>query len=364
MSDISANSFYRKKLEEKALTRRSFLRIFGFLGLAGGAGATVAGCGLTDTPDKTVIRGTTMGTYFAVTYIPGDNTPAENDVRQRIEKRFANINKCMSTFDESSELSKFNRFRRTDTPFPVSAELLKVIKEAIRLNKFTNGALDVTVGPLVNLWGFGPDGRPNKIPSAKAVREAKERCGIHNLVVKDGALIKKTPELYVDLSAIAKGFGVDAIAQLLESLDIKRYLIDVGGEVRGNGAGTRGGPWRVAVERPVPEGDAAMDRVIHLVDTSVATSGDYRNYYEENGRRYSHTIDPTTGRPIRHNLASVTVMDESCMTADGLATGLDVMGPKKAQALAEKHNLPIVLIVKEGNTFREIPSTAWKKVMR
>lgn len=364
MSDISANSFYRKKLEENTLTRRRFLKIFGLLGLSAGTATSAAGCGLTDTPDKTVIRGTTMGTYFAVTYIAGDKTPTENDVRSRIERRFAEINKRMSTYDEDSELSRFNKFRRVNTPFPVSKDLVKVVKEAIRLNGVTNGALDVTVGPLVNLWGFGPDGRPNKIPSEDAVKRAKQRCGIANLAVKDGALIKKIPELYLDLSAIAKGYGVDAIAELLESLDVERYLIDVGGEVRGHGAGTRGGPWRVAVERPVPEGDAAMDRVIHLVDTSVATSGDYRNYYEENGRRYSHTIDPKTGRPIRHNLASVTVMGESCMTADGLATGLDVMGPKKALDLAERDNLPIVLIVKEGASFREIPSSAWKKAMR
>lgn len=364
MSDISANSFYRKKLEEKTLTRRSFLRLFGLLGLTAGTAATATGCGLTDAPDKTVIRGTTMGTYFAVTYIAGDETPAENNVRSRIEQRLAEINKRMSTYDAESELSRFNKFRRVNTPFPVSKELVTVVKEAIRLNRVTGGALDVTVGPLVNLWGFGPDGRPNKIPNPAAVKEAKKYCGIHNLAVRDRALIKKIPELYVDLSAIAKGYGVDAIATLLESLDVDRYLIDVGGEVRGHGAGTRGGPWRVAVERPVPEGDAAMDRVIHLIDTSVATSGDYRNYYEENGRRYSHTIDPKTGCPIRHNLASVTVMDESCMTADGLATGLDVMGPKKAMDLAERENLPIVLIVKEGNSFREIPSSAWKKAMR
>lgn len=362
--ESSANSLSREILENKALTRRNFLRICGLLGLGGTTGVAAAGCGLTDTPDKTIIRGTTMGTYYAVTYIAGVETPSENEVRRRIEERFTQINKRMSTYDESSELSRFNNSRTINKPFPVSHDVIEVVQEAKRLHNLTNGALDVTVGPLVNLWGFGPDGRPSRIPSREAVEKAKESCGIDNLLVKDDALIKKIPDLYVDLSSIAKGFGVDAIAELLESLDVERYLVDVGGEVRGHGAGTRGGPWRVAVERPVPHGDAAMDRVIHLVDTSVATSGDYRNYYEENGRRYSHTIDPHTGRPIRHNLASVTVMNESCMTADGLATGLDVMGPRKALELADEENLPVVVIVKEGNSFREIPSRAWKNAMR
>ena len=352
----------RERRESRWLSRRGFLSLAGVAGLLG-VGST-AGCSFEENPQKTVLRGTTMGTYYAITYLATAKTPPQAEVRDKVEARFAAINHQMSTFIPESELSRFNQFRKVDTPFPVSPEVITVMREAVRLNKVAEGKLDVTVGPLVNLWGFGPEGRPNKIPNDAQIDETKAKCGIEHLEVLDNALVKKIPEFYVDLSSIAKGYGVDSIAWELEALGVERYLIDVGGEVRGQGAGTRGGPWRVAVERPVPHGDASLDRVIHLVNTSVATSGDYRNYFEENGHRFSHTIDPQTGRPITHNLASVTVMDASCMTADGLATGLDVLGPEEGMKQATKLNLACIMIVKEDGAFREITSPAWRRQMQ
>lgn len=352
----------RERGESRRLSRRGFLSLAGVTGLLGLGSAT--GCSVEENPQKTVLRGTTMGTYYAITYLATAKTPPQAVVRDKVEARFAAVNHQMSTFLPDSELSRFNRFRKVDTPFPVSPEVLTVMREAVRLNKITKGKLDVTVGPLVNLWGFGPEGRPNRIPNDAQIEETKQKCGIENLEILDNALVKKIPELYVDLSSIAKGYGVDSIAGELEELGVERYLVDVGGEVRGQGAGTRGGPWRVAVERPVPHGDASLDRVIHLVNTSVATSGDYRNYFEENGHRFSHTIDPQTGRPITHTLASVTVMDQSCMTADGLATGLDVLGPQEGMKQATKLNLACIMIVKEDGAFREITSPAWRRQMQ
>lgn len=346
----------------RRLSRRGFLTLAGAAGVLGLGSAT--GCSVDDTPQKVVLRGAIMGTYYAITYLATSQTVPQAQVREKIEARFAAINQQMSTFIPDSELSRFNRFRQVNTPFPVSPDVITVVKEAIRLNTVTKGKLDVTVGPLVNLLGFGPEGRPTTIPSADRIAATQAQCGISKLVVAENALIKKVPELYVDLSSIAKGYGVDCVAQELEQLGVERYLVDVGGEVRGRGAGTRGGPWRVALERPVTQGDSSLDRVIHLVDSSLATSGDYRNYFEKDGKRFSHTIDPHTGRPITHNLASVTVMDTSCMTADGLATGLNVLGAQEGMRQAEKFDLACIMIVNDNGTFRELMSPAWRTLMQ
>lgn len=341
------------------LSRRTFLRMAGSAGVLGLGAAT--GCSLDETLQKNVIRGTTMGTYYAITYLHDGKNPSVEDVRKKIEERFSAINQQMSTYIPDSELSRFNQFRDVNTPFPVSSNVITVVREAIRLHAVTAGKLDVTVGPLVNLWGFGPDGRANRVPTDAEIRRAKAQCGINNLDIVGDALVKKIPDLYVDLSSIAKGFGVEYIADELEALGIDRYLVDVGGEVRGLGASAHGGPWRVAVERPISQEDTFLDRMVHLADSSVATSGDYRNYFEKDGHRYSHTIDPSIGRPITHNLASVTVMHHSCMTADGLATGLDVLGPDKGMEQAIKMDIACTMIVKEGGTFHEKMSPAWRR---
>lgn len=341
------------------LTRRAFFRLAGALGIATTVGVGTSSCALVASPNKAVIRGTTMGTYFVVTYVPGSETPPEYVVRERVGKHLNEITGMMSTYDPASDISRFNRFRKIGVPFSVSPDVITVVTEALRINKLTQGALDITVGPLVNLWGFGPDGRPNRVPPRAEIEKARTNTGIHNLEIDEGCLVKQIPDLYVDLSSIAKGFAVDALCEDLIAMNVDRYLVDIGGEVRGHGASTRGGPWRAAIERPVPHGDASVDRIIHLVNNAVATSGDYRNYYEENGRRYSHTIDPLSGHPITHNLASVSVMNASCMTADALATGFDVMGPEKGFDLAEKLSIPAIFIIKTGDSFLEKTTTAW-----
>jgi thiamine biosynthesis lipoprotein len=221
------------------------------------------------------------------------------------------------------------------------------------------GALDVTVGPLVNLWGFGPEARPEVIPSDEELAERRANTGIEHLEVSGNTLKKDIPNLYVDLSTIAKGWGVDVVADYIQSQGIMNYMVEVGGEMRVKGLNREGVPWRIAIEKPSVE-ERAIQEIIEPGDMAVATSGDYRNYFERDGIRYSHIINPETGKPINHKVVSVTVLDKSSMTADGLATGLMVMGEVKGMQVAQENNIPVLMIVKTEDGFEELASDAYK----
>ncbi|MDB9565443.1 FAD:protein FMN transferase [Providencia rettgeri] len=305
-------------------------------------------------PEQQNLQGQTMGTYYSVKYVTDSSEPKPEVIQAEIDKRLEEVNDQMSTYRPDSELSRFNQFKEVNTPFPVSAATATVVKKAIEINKLTNGSLDVTVGPLVNLWGFGPEGRVTKAPSDEELAKRRAWTGIEKLSVQDNNLIKTIPELYVDLSSIAKGYGVDVVAEYLESLDINNYMVDIGGEVRTKGTNGKEVPWRIAIEKPVADGvSQTAQEIIEPGDRSIATSGDYRNYFEQDGVRFSHTIDPKTGEPITHNLVSITVIAENCMSADGLSTGLSVLGPEVGFDLAEKMNIPVFMIVKTDKGFEE-----------
>ena len=325
-----------------------------------GAVLLLASCG----PKQENLDGKTMGTYYSIRFIPGDGTPAVATLQAEIDKRLEQVNDQMSTYRPDSELSRFNSSREVDKPFPVSAATSEVVLEALRINRVTDGALDVTVGPLVNLWGFGPEGRPDKVPSTAELEQRRSWTGVDKLAVEGNALVKRIPQLYVDLSSIAKGYGVDVIADYLQSQHIENYMVDIGGEVRTRGHNGEGKPWRIAIERP----SAGVEQKAHLViepgEMAMATSGDYRNYFEQDGVRYSHTINPSTGKPIHHNLVSITVISPQCMTADGLSTGLNVMGPERGMALANLLGIPVFMIVKTDNGFEERYSEAFKPYLK
>lgn len=248
----------------------------------------------------------------------------------------------------------------------VSRDTARVVTEAIHLGRESRGALDVTVGPLVNLWGFGPDARPTKIPSEELLTQTRQKTGLGNLhvitSVDADTLRKDIPDLYVDLSAIAKGFGVDKVAEYLESMGSRNYLVEIGGELRINGVNGKGHPWRVAIEKPTANASSVQE-VIVAGDNGIATSGEYRNYYEMDGQRFSHTIDPMTGKPIQHRMVSVTVVHPSCMTADGLATVFMVLGPEKSLAYAKERGLAIFVITKTADGFEEAYSDAFKQYL-
>lgn len=316
----------------------------------------LTGCG----PEQVNLDGKTMGTSYSVRYVTGDDTPSAAKIQAEIDKRLELVNDQMSTYRPGSELSRFNASRAVDKPFPVSAATTEVVLEALRINRVTDGALDVTVGPLVNLWGFGPEGRPDKVPSAAELERRRAWTGIDKLSVQGNALVKSIPELYVDLSSIAKGYGVDVIAQYLQSQQVKNYMVDIGGEVRTRGHNGEKKPWRIAIERPTAGMEQKAQLVIQPGEMSIATSGDYRNYFEQDGVRYSHTIDPVTGKPIHHHLVSVTVLSPTCMAADGLSTGLNVLGPERGMALANLMGIPVFMIVKTAKGFEERYSEAFK----
>ncbi|WP_399477613.1 FAD:protein FMN transferase [Xenorhabdus griffiniae] len=322
----------------------------------------LAACG---GPKQQNLNGQTMGTYYSVKYVADSSTPAPENLQKEIDRLLEEVNDQMSTYRPNSELSRFNQSREVNKPFPVSAATAKVVKEAIRINKLTEGALDVTVGPLVNLWGFGPEGRITKAPTDEELAMRRTWTGIDNLSVEGNNLVKSIPELYVDLSSIAKGYGVDVVAEYLESQNIKNYMVDIGGEVRTSGSNGKGNPWRIAIEKPSDSGMAqSAQEIIEPGNMSVATSGDYRNYFEQNGVRYSHTINPKTGKPITHNLVSITVIAPTCMSADGFSTGLDVLGPEKGMEVAEKLNIPVFMIVKTKDGFEERYNTAFKAYLQ
>jgi thiamine biosynthesis lipoprotein len=264
----------------------------------------------------------------------------------------------MSTYDEASEVSRFNASRTTDW-IEMSAETVAVVDEALRISALTRGAFDITVGPLVNLWGFGPAGRSPSPPSEEAIASALGRVGYGWLRTRQAppALRKARADVEVDLSAIAPGYAADLVAEHLQAAQVPSFLVDVGGEMRAEGRSPDGTAWRIGVETPVA-GRRRVQRVLLLADRAVATSGGYRSFFEAGGRRFSHTIDPRTGRPVSHNLVSVSVVDATAMRADALATGLAVLGPEEGPALAQREDLAVLFVLQDGDDLREQPTPA------
>ncbi len=304
------------------------------------------------------LSGNTMGTTYHIKVVPNEQLPEPNLLQAEIDLALEKVNDQMSTYRPDSELSRFNSsgFEETVT---VSADTATVIKEGIHLYQVTGGALDITLGPLVNLWGFGPDKRPTQVPSKEVIAEAKARTGIEFLDVDGTRLSKTKADLYVDLSSIAKGFGVDVVAGILNKYNVAGYLVEIGGELSVFGEKMDGSVWRVAIEQADVD-DREVQQVIAPGNMAIATSGDYRNYYEEEGRQFSHLIDPRTGYPIDHRLASVTVLHKQCMVADGYATAMMVLGTEASLALAQREGLAIMLIEKQDEGFKVFYSDAFK----
>jgi thiamine biosynthesis lipoprotein len=301
------------------------------------------------------LSGATMGTTYHVTL---RNPPDWNEARlqDELDQRLAAFNYIASTYIPDSELSLLNQLPAQEWRV-LSPMLFDILVMAIEVSWLSDGAFDVTVGPMVDLWGFGPQKREGK-PSDTEIAKALEMVGFDRIELdKQGKKLLKQRGLHIDLSAIAKGYGVDAVALWLESLGTKDYLFEIGGEMRVAGLSPRGDQWRIGVENPDLLGGDSIP--IRLGNIGVATSGDYRNYFEEDGVRYSHTIDPQTGRPITHNLASVTVLDPSSAFADAMATAFSVMGGDKTLKLAEQLKIPVYLIEKSGDGFSRRYSSAF-----
>jgi thiamine biosynthesis lipoprotein len=324
----------------------------------------VAACSRAPEHDVLVLQGTTMGTGYRVQVVDLPANVLPQRLQSDIDAELALVNDLMSTYRESSELSHFNRSRSLDW-FAVSPALAFLAREALWTSETSGGAFDPTVGPLVNLWGFGPGGEPDAVPSDKQIAEAQRRVGHHMLSVREAppALRKSEPELYLDLSAIAKGYGVDRIAKLLDGAGVQSYLVEIGGELRGRGHNASGLPWRIAVERPDP-GVREVHSVVELHGGAMATSGDYRNFFELDGKLYSHSIDPRTGRPVSHSLASVTVLAPTAARADALATAFLVLGPEDGLTLAESLRTAALFIVRTSNGYSDRRTTSLQAHLR
>ncbi|MEZ6195116.1 MAG: FAD:protein FMN transferase [Planctomycetota bacterium] len=310
------------------------------------------------------LAGRTMGTTWSVK-LPADREGRVEGLREELVAELEAVEDAMSTYRPESELCRFNR--APAGLVSASPELASVVANALEVGRASGGAFDVTVGPIVDLWGFGAGPGERRAPSAEDLEAARRLVGLDRLgAIRAGAvggpsLEKATDGLRVDLSGIAKGHGVDRLAARLAARGEANWFINVGGEIRAAGRRSAAREWKVAVERP-SEGRQLALAEYPLRDRAMATSGDYRNFFVENGRRFSHTIDPRTGRPIEHALAQVSVVATDCETADAWATALDVLGPVEGPRLAEERGLAALFLVRrEDGGFDEVATTAFRR---
>ena len=307
----------------------------------------LTGCGK---PKFHTMTGNTMGTTYHVTAQFADKKISAEDLQAQIDARLESINLSMSTYKPDSEISQFNQMK-VGEKLTVSDDFVKVYSVAKTIYDETDGAFDPTVSPLVDLWGFGggsETGVDRKPPSDADIKKALTNVGFDKVVLKDNEL-SKTAAVTLDFSAVAKGYGVDQVAKLLHDQDINNFLVEVGGEIVTDGISPRAGPWRVAVTTPKSLSNAISR--IELKDAALATSGNYRNYFDYEGVRYSHTINPKTGYPVEHRLSSVTVIQPTAAEADAYATALLVMGVEKGFNFAKEKELPVYMIYNDGTAF-------------
>lgn len=297
------------------------------------------------------LEGRTMGTSYSVkivslTLSTTQKKQSEHGVRSELDE----VNRLMSSYILDSDVMRFNLADIGDQ-INISPLTTTVLKESLALHKMTRGKFDISLSPLVELWGFGTNEVTNTRPSAKAVKSALSHVNIQGVGVdENNNQLTKLRDIRLDLSAIAKGFAVDRVAEFLKSMGFHDFLVEVGGELRVSGLNLQGKPWVLGIETPDFPGRKAYN-TLSLSTGSLATSGDYRNYFESNGRRYSHTIDPTTGYPVDHHLASVSVISEKCSTADALATALMVMGEVEGHKFALQNQIDAFFIYREGDLF-------------
>jgi thiamine biosynthesis lipoprotein len=312
-------------------------------------------------PDPFRLSGQTMGTTWSVILPSAPGATAAAALRQQLQQRLDRIEGLMSTYDPASELSRFNSQSSTEW-FAIADDTARVVELSLAISRLTGGAFDVSVGPLVELWGFGATPRGRQIPSSDQIRERLLLVGYDKIELRrqPAAIRKQVPELRIDLSAVAKGYAVDALAELLEGQGITAYLVEIGGELRLAGSRGAGAPWRIAIEQP-QEGARDIAASFPLARTGLATSGNYRNFYLEDGQRYAHTLDPVSGRPVRHKLASVTVLDPSCARADALATALMVLGEEVGRSFCEQHDLAAYFLIHEQAGLAEDASPAFQR---
>jgi thiamine biosynthesis lipoprotein len=312
-------------------------------------------------PREVVLTGPTMGTTWTLRVVPGEGQADPEALRELVQGTLDEVDAAMSTYRPDSAVSRFNLSPSTDW-IGVPASLAALVAEALRIGELTGGAFDITVSPVVTLWGFGNAVRREQPPTDREIAAAQADTGQRHLAARlePPALRKARPGLTLDLDSIAPGYAADLLAERLEAAGQRRYMIDIGGELRVRGHNARGEPWRIGIERPEAL-QRSVERVIRLEDGAVSTSGDYRDFFESAGMRYSHTIDPRSGRPVAHGLASVTVLRPTAAEADGIATALTVLGPVEGYELAERLGWAALFIERTPDGFRHRETGAFKQ---
>ncbi len=318
----------------------------------------VVSCGRA--PRELAITGPTMGTTYSIKVADPPKGIDDAAIRDAANEVLERIDRSMSGYRADSEISRFNAAASTEW-FEVSLDLATVVAAALQVSRQSNGAFDITVGPLVRAWGFGAEGEPIDLPAETQLAELRAHVGHEKLQARlsPPALRKADPVLLVDLNGIAPGYAVDLIAQRLQALSIQHFMIDIGGEVRAQGRNARGQSWRIAVERPI-DAEPEPYAIVELDDASVTTSGEYRHYYDRKGHRYSHTIDPRTARPVEHTLAAVVVIGKTSMFVDAWSTAFNVLGTQAGHALATELDMPVLFIEADGDKLRSVTTARFE----
>ena len=324
----------------------------------------LSACGIKEQKSMRLV-GESMGTTWHITLVPPTNSKRDlTELRQGVEKILLQIDERMSNWRQDSEISRFNAAQTTDW-FPVSSDLVKVVEAAQQVSQFSQGTYDITVGPLVRLWGFGSDKKTEaKAPADAEIQAVLAKVGYQKLTTQTSppALRKARADMYVDLASIAPGYAVDLIGQYFEQQGIKDYMVELGGEVRTLGKSPRGDDWRIGIEKPVDLGKAVQQGML-LANAGLSTSGDYRDFFVENGKRYSHTIDTSTGYTASHNLASVSVVAENATLADAYSTMLMAMGEVKGKAFADQQQLKAFFIWRTDEGFETYVTAGFQPLL-
>lgn len=322
--------------------------------------SALSGCTDSASVQSLRLSGATMGTTYNVTLVSLGEIENTEVLQTEIDETLRQLNQHVSTYIPNSEINELKKTALNQW-VDISKPMEEVLSTSVIVSQWSSGAFDVTLRPLIDLWGFGPTKGHDQVPDDRAINRALVNVGYQHLKLDTQAhKLLRSAAVDLDFSAVAKGYGVDQIALLLERHGITNYLVEIGGELRLRGRNAKGKSWTIAVERPQASLTQQVYKAISLTDIAMATSGDYRNYFEQNGQRYSHTIDPRTGRPITHNLASVTVLHASAAMADALATAFSVMGVEPARLLANSQGIAALFIIKTEAGFSELASDAFK----
>jgi len=340
------------------LSRRDFIRHANGVALATPF-LSLVGCGDVDEDGILSFNGETMGTTYHIKVAQAPARLDQQGLAAEISAVLRDVDGRMSTYQAESEVSRINNAAAGERT-PVSDDTARVVTAALTAAQITGGAFDPTVGPLVDLWGFGPKGSRHKAPPTADIDAARASVGYHNITLADGFVSKNSPDVHLDLSGVAKGFGVDKVAELFDSKGLTNYLVEVGGEIRTRGRADEGRAWRIGIEKPTLAGNE-FERILDLNGEALATSGNYRIFFEDGGKRYAHIIDPRTGRPLDHLLTSATIIAPSSMQADALSTSMLVMGPEAAMAFVTERDIAAYFIIGKDGAFTDAASPAFAR---